>query len=121
MLKLIKKTEQLHSFEVDGQPVTFTVRPAVLADLDLAYVTAMDGVEQVGDLALGAKDSLFALKAGREMLLQRIGAWEGVWLSDTDPAPCTREYLEAFFVQYPQIFQQLSAAVRDRDEDVIKN
>ncbi len=120
MLKLVKKTEQVHEIEVSGQKVTFTVRPASLGDLDIAYVTAIDETETLG-LAGQIKDNIFALKAGRSLLLQRIAAWEGVYLSETEPAPCTQENLIAFFTQYPATFRDLSEAVRARDEEAEKN
>jgi hypothetical protein len=120
MLKLVKKSEQVHTIEVAGQTVTLTIRPAALDDLDFAYVTAIDDTEKL-QLEGKAKDNIFALKAGRSMLMQRIIAWEGIYLSETESAPCTPDNLEAFFTQYPGAFRDLSEAVRAQDEGVEKN
>lgn len=120
MLKLVKKSEQRFELEVNGQAVAFTVRPPALGDLDIAYVTAMDETEPLA-LQGQSKDNLFALKAGRTLLLQRITAWEGVFVSETEAAPCTPENLGAFFTQYPGAYRDLTEAVRARDEDTEKN
>ena len=120
MLRLLKKAEQVHTLIVSGQSVTFTIRPAQLDDLDIAYVTALEGTGK-HNFADQAKDTVFALKAGRALLLQRIAAWEGVYLSETEAAPCTQENLAAFFTQYPAAFRDLSLVVREQDEAVEGN
>jgi len=115
MLKLVKKVEQRHTIDVAEQQVSFTLRPGSLGDMDIAYVSALDEADR-RQYAGTSRDNLFALRAGRELLLQRITAWEGVWLSETE-----REYLEEFFLQYPQAFQLLAQAVREQDEAAAKN
>lgn len=118
MLKLIKKIEQEYQITVAGEQIGFTIRPGALSDMDIAYVAGLEAADKAG---LQDRDGLFTLRAGRTLLLQRIVGWSGVGLPSGEEAPCTAEYLDAFFVAYPGALRELSDAIRARDEAVEKN
>lgn len=118
---ILKQLDQVHAVEVAGQEITFTVRPAQLMDLDLAYMSSRADDPQLAAAEDDTRENIANLRAGRAMILQRIVAWKGVYLSETEPAPCETQYLSAFFGQFPGAFMELSDKVRRADEDAGKN
>ena len=118
---ILDQLKQTHTISVAGQEVTFTVRPSLLPDLDLAYVSSREDDPLLAGAEATAKEYVTNLRAGRTILFQRITGWEGVYLSETEPAPCTQEYLSAFFGKYPRAFMDLADLVHQADEGAEKN
>jgi hypothetical protein len=118
---ILQQLNQIQTVMVAGQEITFTIRPALISDLDLAYVSSRENDPDLIGAGSQVLDNVVNLRAGRSLLLQRIVDWTGVYLSETDPAPCTPAYLAAFFGQYPGAFMTLADLVRQADEVAEKN
>ena len=101
--------------EIDG--VKFTVRPETYQDV----FKASDKAAKMS-LDMGIEDNRYSgIIAMNLTIVDRIVSWEGVGVSENEPAPCTYENKLTFFAQNREFVGKILRALSEGEADDRKN